>query len=223
VAGVCLCNAFRPHWDLTDILIATGIEFSAELHDLIKEDLARLYPDLIKHVNISVYDVASKVLPMFDEKLGKYAMEVFRREGIKIKTSSHVESLRIGPPKSQMRSDDIKDDRTCWTLKVKEEGEIGVGMVVWSTGLMTNPFVEKVASKIHSLPRTSIIYSNIDRRDAQEVDWMVKKDPKSGGLVTDQQLRLMLEPEGQTNDKPRAVMQVRTPCRKLLAGQRPRI
>lgn len=197
------------HTAFTDTLVATGIEFSAELHDLVKEDLARLYPALVKYVNISVYDVAPKVLPMFDEKLGKYAVELFRREGINIKTSSHVESLRIGPPEHQKGIDDIKDDRTCWTLKVKEEGEIGVGMVVWSTGLMTNPFVEKVVGKVHTLPRDAVDYSNIDRRDAQEVDWRVKQDAKSGGLMTDHQLRLILEPEGETNGKPRATMQVR--------------
>jgi hypothetical protein len=179
------------------------------LHDLIKEDLSRLYPELMKDVNITVYDVAPKVLSMFDEKLGKYAEQTFRRDGIKIKTSHHVESLRIGPPEPSSEKREVLDDQACWTLKVKEEGEIGVGMVVWSTGLMKNPFVEKAMDKVHALPRNAVTYLNVDRRDAAEVDWKVVKDSKSGGLVTDHALRLLLEPEDNTLDKPRAVIQVR--------------
>lgn len=108
----------------------TGIEFSAELHDIITEDLARIYPELIPFHKITVYDVAKKVLPMFDEKLAKYAMDTFTREGIDIKTDHHVEELRLGAPGEKASSE---GDHEIYTLKVKEQGEIGVGMVVWST------------------------------------------------------------------------------------------
>ena len=109
----------------------TGIEFSAELHDLINEDMGRLYPELVQHHNITVYDVAEKVLPMFDKKLADYATQKFKREGIRIKTSHHVEELRPGAPAERNMSDDANDYHL-YTLKVKEEGEIGVGMCVWS-------------------------------------------------------------------------------------------
>ena len=110
----------------------TGIEFSAELHDIIKEDLSKIYPELMKYYRISVYDVAPKVLPMFDEKLAAYAMQTFRREGISIKTSHHVQELRVGLPSGGEGKDDYNDGHSCWTLKIKEEGDVGVGMVVWS-------------------------------------------------------------------------------------------
>jgi NADH dehydrogenase FAD-containing subunit len=110
----------------------TGIEFSAELHDLINEDMAKIYPELIKYHKITVYDVAEKVLPMFDAKLADYAMQKFNREGIDIKTSHHVESLQAGAPAERSITDDTKDYHL-YTLKVKEEGDIGVGMCVWST------------------------------------------------------------------------------------------
>lgn len=45
----------------------TGIEWAAELHDLIHEDMAKLYPDLIQYTKITVYDVSPTVLPMFDQ------------------------------------------------------------------------------------------------------------------------------------------------------------
>jgi NADH dehydrogenase FAD-containing subunit len=112
----------------------TGIEFSAELHDLINEDMAKIYPELIKYHKITVYDVAEKVLPMFDEKLAGHAMKKFRREGIDIKTSHHVEELRPGAPAERKASEDVHDYHL-FTLKVKEEGELGVGMCVWSKSL----------------------------------------------------------------------------------------
>jgi NADH dehydrogenase FAD-containing subunit len=118
----------------------TGIEFSAELHDLINEDLKKIYPELIKYHKITVYDVADKVLPMFDETLADYAMKRFRREGIEIKTQHHVEELRLGAPEEKNLSNDEKDYHL-YTLKIKEEGEIGVGMCVWSKSLFSsNPF-----------------------------------------------------------------------------------
>ena len=48
----------------------TGMEFGAELSDLINEDLLVLYPDLKGKVRISVYDVADRVLSEFYGHLG---------------------------------------------------------------------------------------------------------------------------------------------------------
>lgn len=143
----------------------TGIEWAAEMHDLVVEDLKRLYPDLYKLAKITVYDVAPKVLSMFDEKLGKYAMKAFRRQGIDIKTSHHVEELKRGVPQSLQGVIDKEDADICYTLKVQEEGELGIGMCVWSTGLMMNPFVEKLAGT-------------------------VKHDSKSDAILTDEHLRV---------------------------------
>tara|TARA_R110002003_G_scaffold63_6_gene5839 strand:- start:10725 stop:11750 length:1026 start_codon:yes stop_codon:yes gene_type:complete len=118
----------------------TGIEFSAELHDLINEDLKKIYPELIQFHKITVYDVAEKVLPMFDEKLASYAMQKFKRRGIDIKTSHHVEELRPGSPKEKDKEG--TGGEQLYTLKVKEEGEIGVGMCVWSKSSSQAPIIE---------------------------------------------------------------------------------
>ncbi|KAK5173599.1 uncharacterized protein LTR77_002280 [Saxophila tyrrhenica] len=145
----------------------TGIEFSAEMHDLIGEDMKRIYPDLVKYAKITVYDVAPTVLSMFDEKLSKFAMNHFKREGIDIKTSHHVEELRKGSPVAVQQESNISEaDDSCYTIKLKEEGEIGIGMCVWSTGLMVNPFVQKA------------------------LDGKVKRDEKTGGIMTNERLQV---------------------------------
>jgi len=206
----------------------TGIEFSAELHDLINEDMKKLYPELVQYHKITVYDVAEKVLPMFDQKLAGYAMQKFKRKGIDIKTSHHVEELRPGAPAERSFSDDV-DDYHLYTLKVKEEGEIGVGMCVWSTfpfsfpsyhhtspkeqendtnptpgtGLMQNPFVDHALSSVREAPTdlylppspsSSSPPSTQPTTPGKDVKWIVKKDFKSGSIITDDHLRVKLIP-----------------------------
>jgi NADH dehydrogenase FAD-containing subunit len=49
----------------------TGIEFSAELHDLIHAEIKDHYPTLAKLVQITVFDVAPSILGSFDQSLRK--------------------------------------------------------------------------------------------------------------------------------------------------------
>lgn len=157
----------------------TGIEFAAELHDLVRDDLSRTYPDLVKFVNITVYDVAPKVLPMFDQKLAEYATKMFRRENIAVKTEHHIERIR---------PDETCDG--CLKIKIREYGdeEVGAGIVVWSTGLMQNPMIERLGDKV--------IEQMIPTGDAISGSAMkLKKDRRSGGLITDQHMRVTMVPQ----------------------------
>ncbi|KAI0526338.1 pyridine nucleotide-disulfide oxidoreductase-domain-containing protein [Xylaria bambusicola] len=144
----------------------TGIEFAAELHDLIEDDLRKTYPDLYQFIKITVYDVAPKVLPMFDQKLAQYAMDTFKRGRIDVKTEHHL---------TRIRPDD--DCAGCLKLRFKEYGdeEVGAGIVVWSTGLMQNPLIQKLESKEEGL--------------------QLQKDAKTGGLVSDAHLRVLAAPK----------------------------
>lgn len=49
----------------------TGVEFAAELHDLLHAELAAHYPILAKMAKITMYDVAPSILGSFDERLVK--------------------------------------------------------------------------------------------------------------------------------------------------------
>ncbi|KAK7746073.1 hypothetical protein SLS62_009598 [Diatrype stigma] len=158
----------------------TGIEYAAELHDLIKEDLVKTYPELMKFVSITVYDVAPKVLPMFDKTLAQYAMDTFMRGGISVKTEHHL---------TRIRPDD--ECEGCLKLKIKEYGdkEIGAGIVVWSTGLMQNPLIKKLSSKVFKSPSNAP-----GAQSALEVQ--LEKDPRTGGVITDPYLRVNVVPRG---------------------------
>jgi len=179
----------------------TGIEWSAELHDLVTEDMSRIYPDLVQYTKITVYDVADKVLSMFDEKLAEYATKTFQRERIEILTSHHVQELRRGSPEEMKKGQDVHDEHACYTLKIKEQGEVAVGMCVWSTGLMMNPFVQKSLAESLKLPVASSTVIEGSPEDHER--WTVKKHPRNGGIVTDDRLRTMLVPE-DSGDEPKA-------------------
>jgi len=106
----------------------TGVEFSAELHDLLHAEIERHYPALARMAKITLYDVAPNILGNFDKSLGVYAEDKFRRDGISIKTRHHVER--------------VEKDR----MFVKEQGEVPFGLLVWSTGLAPNPLIQSIDS-----------------------------------------------------------------------------
>ena len=49
----------------------TGVEFAAELHDLLHSDAKRHYPLVAHLARITLYDVAPHILSSFDESLVK--------------------------------------------------------------------------------------------------------------------------------------------------------
>ncbi|TGO49567.1 hypothetical protein BCON_0206g00020 [Botryotinia convoluta] len=171
----------------------TGVEFAAELFDLCHEDLSTLYPSLTPFIKITIYDVAPKILPMFDKNLANYALEHFKRDGIEIRTEHHILGLRRGLPKEEENGEDAGKG---FTLNLKEEGDVGVGMCVWSTGLMMNPFIEKALSSVHTFPTQSAILAGSDSEKSMErpedKKWELKRSPKTGGLMVDNFFRVKL-------------------------------
>ncbi|KAG9122806.1 hypothetical protein FRC07_000650 [Ceratobasidium sp. 392] len=80
---------------------ATGVEFAAELHDLLHDDLPALYPGhgkslVEEHAKITIYDVAPRILGMFDTALSEFAEKHLKREGVKIKPQHFVERVEDG-------------------------------------------------------------------------------------------------------------------------------
>ncbi|KAB5558668.1 pyridine nucleotide-disulfide oxidoreductase-domain-containing protein [Coniochaeta sp. 2T2.1] len=153
----------------------TGIEYAAELHDLIYDDLRKLYPDLMKFVQITVYDVAPKVLPMFDKALADYAMKTFQRNGIAVKTEHHLEHIRLADGYLGAEQGGLK-------IKVREMGEeeVSAGLVVWSTGLMQNPLVKKLEAKA--------VLPGSEGATPGTIHHLLR-DKRTGGIVVDPYLR----------------------------------
>ncbi|MCD7455993.1 tubulin alpha 1 [Datura stramonium] len=106
----------------------TGVEFAAQLHDFVNEDIVRLYPKVKDSVKITLLEATDHILNMFDKRITAFAEEKFHRDGIDVKTGSMV--VKVG--EKEISTKDVK------------RGEITsmpYGMAVWSTGIGTRPVI----------------------------------------------------------------------------------
>lgn len=117
----------------------TGVEFAAELYDLLNEDLTYHFPKLLRN-EISVHLIQSRghILNTYDEAVSKYAEERFKRDGINVLTNSRVS--------------EVKKDTIVFTQK-GEDGktvtkELPMGFCLWSTGVSQTDFSQTLAKKL---------------------------------------------------------------------------
>ena len=72
----------------------TGVEFAAELFDLLNEDLGRSFPKILRN-EVSVHVVQSRghILNTYDEALSKYAEAKFAHDQVEVLTNSRVKEV----------------------------------------------------------------------------------------------------------------------------------
>ncbi|KAL3615045.1 External alternative NAD(P)H-ubiquinone oxidoreductase B2, mitochondrial [Castilleja foliolosa] len=121
----------------------TGVEFAAELHDYVNEDLVKLYPKAKEAVKITLLEATDHILNIdllnygfmqvlgfrFDKRITAFAEDKFKRDGIDVKTGAMVVKV---------------SDKEISTKELKNGGAISsmpYGMVVWSTGIGTRPVI----------------------------------------------------------------------------------
>jgi NADH dehydrogenase len=117
----------------------TGVEFAAELYDMLNEDLCNYYPRILRN-EISVHVIQSRghILNTYDETLSKYAEARFAKDAVDILTNSRVK--------------EVQEDKILFTQK-DENGktitkEIPMGFCLWSTGVAQTEFSQKLADKL---------------------------------------------------------------------------
>jgi len=197
LAAMPNCLPEERKWLLNFVAVGggpTGMEFAAVLSDLIYEDMEKVYPSLKGQAKITVYDVAPKVLSMFDDALSKYAADNMKKQGIDVKTEMHIKELRWGAPNAEPA--DHPDPKGPLTLKIEEEGDIGIGMCVWTTGNAMNPFVEHALKTVGETSTNELLITKTEKgecgADHEHKEWQVKKHEKTGALLVDDKLRIQL-------------------------------
>jgi NADH:ubiquinone reductase (H+-translocating) len=117
----------------------TGVEFAAELYDMLNEDLIRLFPKILR-CEISVHLIQSRghILNTYDEALSKYAEARFAHDSVDVQTNSRVK--------------EVKPDRILFTQKDENDEiitkEIPMGFCLWSTGVSQTEFSRRIAAKL---------------------------------------------------------------------------
>lgn len=117
----------------------TGVEFAAELFDMLNEDLGKYYPRILRN-EISVHVIQSRghILNTYDEALSRYAEARFANDSIDVLTNSRVK--------------EVQPDRILFTQKDADGNtitkELPMGFCLWSTGVAQTEFAQKLAKKL---------------------------------------------------------------------------
>jgi NADH:ubiquinone reductase (non-electrogenic) len=101
----------------------TGVEVAAEIHDLIRGELRRDYPELAPAARVVLVEALPRLLSGFNTALAGYAQRHFQREGIEVRTGEPVASIEAG------------------AVRLRSGERIACGLVVWAGGNEPVPFV----------------------------------------------------------------------------------
>lgn len=102
----------------------TGVEFAAELHDFLTEDLIHSYPNILSGVEITLFEAGNALLSTFDAVLSEYTIKIFQRQKISVRLHSQV--AKVEGKK----------------ILLTDGSHVPYGMMVWSTGNTQTPFVK---------------------------------------------------------------------------------
>ncbi|ADV23606.1 NADH dehydrogenase [Cryptococcus gattii Ru294] len=126
----------------------TGVEFAAELADMMAEDVLKYYPKILSNeVQVTVIQSRDHILNTYSEKISQYAEKRFARNDVRVIINARVQ--------------EVKDDRVILSVKDSnnkdakpEVKELEAGFVLWSTGIAMQPFtkrlVELLPNQYHS-------------------------------------------------------------------------
>lgn len=123
----------------------TGVEFAAELYDMLNEDLTMRYPRILRNeVSVHIVQSRSHILNSYDEVLSKFAEERFARNQIDVITNSRVSR--------------IEKDKVIFTQKDETTGksvtkELPYGLCLWSTGVAQTDFSQGVADSLEAFQK----------------------------------------------------------------------
>ncbi|KAJ3324893.1 NADH:ubiquinone oxidoreductase [Boothiomyces sp. JEL0866] len=115
----------------------TGVEYAAELHDFLIEDLLEWYPHLAEKIKITLVEALPNVLPMFSKSLIEYTEKHLARSDITLMKNTAVKA--------------VEKDHIVVSNSKKELETIPYGLLVWATGNTPRPVVSNF---IKSLPPT---------------------------------------------------------------------
>lgn len=116
----------------------TGVEFAAELSDMMGEDVLNYFPTVLRNeMSVKVIQSRDHILNTYSEKISQFAEKRFARSEIDVITNARVSS--------------IHPDRVSLTIKDPADPnakpravDLPAGFVLWSTGIAMNPFVRRL-------------------------------------------------------------------------------
>ncbi|KAK5947535.1 hypothetical protein PMZ80_001687 [Knufia obscura] len=117
----------------------TGVEFAAELYDMLNEDLLKAFPKILRNeVSVHVIQSRSHILNTYDEALSVYAEKRFEHDNVDVLTNARVK--------------EVQADKIIFSQKDKDgttvTKELPMGFCLWSTGVAQTDFCKTIAAKL---------------------------------------------------------------------------
>ncbi|CAO0795926.1 unnamed protein product [Mucor circinelloides] len=128
----------------------TGIEYAAELHDFLVEDLTHWYPELAGKIKITLVEAMPNVLPAFSKQLIDYTESTFKQQNIHLHTKTMVK--------------EVKEKEIIVQGPDGNKESMPYGLLVWATGNTSRPLVKNLMAQY---PETQNI-----RRGLAVDDWL---------------------------------------------------
>lgn len=118
----------------------TGVEFAAELADMINEDLCDYFPKILRNeVSVHVIQSRDHILNTYDKTISEYAENKFQKDSIDVQINARVQK--------------IEKDKVVYSQKVDGKTvtkEVPYGLVLWSTGVALAPITEQICNNIEA-------------------------------------------------------------------------
>ncbi|WWD19232.1 hypothetical protein CI109_103690 [Kwoniella shandongensis] len=126
----------------------TGVEFAAELADMMAEDVLKYYPKLLANeVKVTVIQSRDHILNTYSEKISQYAEKRFARNDVDVVINARVQEVQQDKVVLSIKDPKDKDAKP-------RTQEVEAGFVLWSTGIAMQPFtkrlVELLPNQYHS-------------------------------------------------------------------------
>ncbi|KGQ01740.1 hypothetical protein PAAG_11458 [Paracoccidioides lutzii Pb01] len=116
----------------------TGVEFAAEIFDMLNEDLLRAFPRILRNeISVHLIQSRSHILNTYDQTLSEYAERRFASDQVDVLTNSRVKEVKA----DKILFTQIEDGKQ--VLK-----EIPMGFCLWSTGVSQTALCKRLAEKL---------------------------------------------------------------------------
>lgn len=125
-----------------------GVEFAAELSDMIQDDLKKYFPRLCKeHARVTVIEALDHILSTYDLKISEMTEQHFQRENIYMMARTFVTAVGHQSITVKKRDSPAPEEIPC-------------AMVVWLTGIKPRPlilnFIESIGSNFQNNRRALV-------------------------------------------------------------------
>lgn len=121
----------------------TSCEFTTELYEFLNHDVSKWFPDLLKHIKVTLVEAGPGLLGSFHQSLADYYLKSLRKRKVDVRVNTAV----IGVEDRYYDKEGVHEpvsDKSHYTVALLADGtEMPFGTMVWSAGLAPVNFVQK--------------------------------------------------------------------------------